>query len=609
MRSIQDRRAEAILLQQRVMDTAAPLYVQACPGAGKTTAIVNRHLNRPPVTGRKGRALFSFTNAACNEINRRCHDASRPDAVTFPHFIGTIDTFIWRYLTRPLIADNRYRRRIDSWDRINATVTVPGAKRPHTLRLSDFQFHRDLTSRICTARYQLSRRNYTTFKALENEGLLAHAGTLAVQSRDTYAAQGYLTGHEIRIRALHSLVTRGPAIMAMLRPRFEEIVIDEAQDCSNLDLAILKHLHHGDLPLVFVCDPDQAIYAFRGAEPDSVREFGAALPATIELTGNWRSSPAICRLAATLRPTRHARPADVPIGPHHDEQSGILLIAATSGEHTMTSFAEQAQRLNIPEDNRLILAHAGNTLPKQAKGTSSPPTEAAPRLAWAAAVLADPLHTTRQRESAYEIAERALLRYWYGDTDGHTVEALCERHELERAQFRRHAARFGCALPSVDHGTFSAWCTTANATLKQHPPQAGLTRQGRSGSLRAATGAKNSSPRTAAKAPVATAPSAARAAVVHQVKGEEEDAVLVILPDDERVSRLIDAWISGTHDPDLAENLRVLYVASTRARRLLAFEVPEAVYDKLRAHLDSEGVPMIGEEGGREHRWSEGVRN
>ncbi|MGG7607853.1 UvrD-helicase domain-containing protein [Streptomyces sp. ZG43] len=49
------------------------------------------------------------------------------------------------------------------------------------------------------------------------------------------------------------------ALLPPLLSRFAEVVVDEAQDCSAADLAILQLLHDAGLPLVLVGDPDQAI--------------------------------------------------------------------------------------------------------------------------------------------------------------------------------------------------------------------------------------------------------------------------------------------------------------------------------------------------------------
>lgn len=557
MSGIDHRQATARARQQQAIDHPAPFYLQACPGAGKTRVIVERHLRRSLPSGRRGRALVSFTNVARQEIYQRCHDAGLSSLLRFPHFVGTIDAFFWRYLVRPFIPDNRYRTHIDSWDRINATVTVRGSsRRPYTLRLSEFQFQYDVNTGITTS--QLSRRTYADFNALQAEGLLAKAEREAVRASKEYAKNGPVTGHEIRVLALYTLRRHRDSVRSMLCGRFEELVVDEAQDCSNLDLEILTHLRDIGLPLVFVCDPDQAIYQFRGAEPDRVRAFGTALGTRIDLTGNWRSSPAICQLAATLRPARYARSPDDPVGPRHADAIGILLIPNGSSDQldsAIETFTARAHALGIATEQQLVLAHAGSNLPKHLPAASRPPLRPrAARLSWAAAILRDASHTPRQREAAYEIAERALLGYWYHDIDRDTVNAWCERHGLDRSGFRRTASRCLAALPSVDrHSTFGTWCTEANSVLKKHPPAPGLRRQGNSGRLAPGSKLAARTTRTAAGVPVNGQLQAPRVSVIHQVKGEQAEAVLVIVPDDERTRLIMDAWTSGDHPLEVAE--------------------------------------------------------
>ncbi|WP_371272122.1 UvrD-helicase domain-containing protein [Streptomyces sp. cf124] len=50
----------------------------ACPGAGKTRAMVARFLKRTAEEPRRGIALISFTNAAVDEVRRRCGNADAP---------------------------------------------------------------------------------------------------------------------------------------------------------------------------------------------------------------------------------------------------------------------------------------------------------------------------------------------------------------------------------------------------------------------------------------------------------------------------------------------------------------------------------------------------
>lgn len=591
-----DARADAAIRQQQeAIRRPAPLYVEACPGAGKTRVIVDRHLAGG--RGARGRAVLSFTNVACDEITRRCRQAGTPELASFPNYVGTIDTFLWRYLVRPFLEPGRLWHRIESWDRINATVEVGRGADTYKVFLDDFQWSRELGATQCTARLQPKKRAIKSYKALSRQGRLEEAGSAAVAKRRALVNEGYVTGHEVRILALRALKRRRASVIAMLSGRFHEAIVDEAQDCSALDLAILGQLHAAGLPLVFVCDPDQAIYEFRGALPAGIRAFGESLGARVDLQGNWRSSPAICGLAATLRPTTVTRPADIPVGLHRDESTGILLIRTCGSppEEALAVFNGHADRMGIPAENRVTLAHAGTTLPVTAGASASqPPATYAEQVAWATAITASNDKNLARRHVASDILQRALLRYWYAETDtgGRSVGAICDGLGIDSWRLRQLAAQLAAGLPDVDHGTFAEWCRDANLKLGQLPPQPGMKRLDRTGILSATGTLKNKTPRVASgvRSPGSGVPT--RASVVHQIKGEEEEAVLVIVPSEDRSGALVDAWTTGNHPQDVAENLRVLYVAATRAQRLLAIALPGEARDRIAALLKQRDVPF-----------------
>ena len=75
-------------------------FAEACPGAGKTRAIVARFHRRVAEEPRKGIALVSFTNGAIDEVRKRCGEQA--EALLAPNFVGTFDGFINRFITRPL---------------------------------------------------------------------------------------------------------------------------------------------------------------------------------------------------------------------------------------------------------------------------------------------------------------------------------------------------------------------------------------------------------------------------------------------------------------------------------------------------------------------------
>ena len=76
-------------------------YVQACPGSGKTTALLAKLIilaNKMPLTEGKGVCVLTHTNVAIDEIKARV--GQRADVLfKYPNFFGTIQTFLHKYVT------------------------------------------------------------------------------------------------------------------------------------------------------------------------------------------------------------------------------------------------------------------------------------------------------------------------------------------------------------------------------------------------------------------------------------------------------------------------------------------------------------------------------
>ncbi|MGW3728712.1 UvrD-helicase domain-containing protein [Streptomyces sp. NPDC000851] len=592
--------AEAAQLALVNLDTAPggigrAVRAEACPGAGKTRTVVERHLTRP-AGPRRGRAIVSFTKVAGAEIRKRCAEAGLPELTRFPHFVGTFDTFVWRHLVRPYIrnTDGRVWQRLESWS------DHPRARR-EGVSLDDFHFTRgDVPVRIASPQLRPGRLPY----ALRNDEQAQ--GRLTAWARRTMAElwkEGYLSGDQLRDMALWLLRDAGrrDRIARVLITRFSEIIIDEAQDCSDEDLNIVELLHGLRVPLLLVGDPDQRIYGFRdkGVRPvdGQAREAHGTSP-DHRLRHNWRSTQVICDLAHTLR-TSNA-PCDIAVGPYHSEASPVLLVPTTERAEAewIRDFGTEAERLGIPRPERLVVAHGSSTLPKGLTGTPNAPSAQLPRLIWATAILRSPSASDKQRERAGKTLRESVLRYWYGDLDTPEATSLA-RHGLTDIELRMVQQALLHELPSLDIPA-GGWNRRACAVLRDQGARLGI---------QAATTRvyQCRRPGDAAwrlvgfgnpKSTLAVHTAVDRASTVHGVKGEQADAVLAIVPtagkEDDRSDRLIEAWTGGAAtrtDADTAEALRVLYVAATRARRLVAFALSDGHLGAVEVFLAERGIP------------------
>ncbi|MFF3350650.1 UvrD-helicase domain-containing protein [Streptomyces sp. NPDC002779] len=588
MSNIETRQDQARSQQQQAVQATAPVFVRACPGAGKTRVLVERHCLTPPGPRRSGRVLLSFTNVAADELRQRC-SGNRPDLTAYPHYIGTFDSFLWRYLVRPFLPAAPTWQHVLSWDQVPAAV-VGWRKVP----LSVFNFSYDLTTRRTRVTWEKPGMHLMNSRDTKEDYI-----AWAERKRDQlWQTRGYMTGHEVRIAALDHV--RDAAVTDLLRHRFFEIVVDEAQDCSELDLAILEHLHRAGLPLVIVADTDQGIYEWNDARPQDLRTFTEQLPTHLELNGNWRSSPPVCQLAATLRPALRSTP-DLSVGEHHALDTPVLLLPygrhgkKISGHLDVTDASEAFTALTahdgIGPADCLALAHRNNAIPKaRSSPAPRPPKERdAKALAWAAAAFTADEAPSAARSHALQLATAFLSEYWHPQSTGPLAETLAA-HDITPSVMRRRAAAFLAQLPPVDATPARTWRSKARAVLKNQLPHPDA-QPGSPKMLSLANADLERAIRSLIGLPQAAddeeRPASMRSSSIHQAKGSEADAVLIHLPKPQDIKELLAAWADPSTHTESSELLRVYYVAITRARRLVTLTYPYSQHADVVAHLDT----------------------
>lgn len=314
----------------------------------------------------------------------------------------------------------------------------------------------------------------------------------------------------------------------------------------------------------------------------------------ITLTGNWRSSATICRLAATLRPDR-TRLADVALADHHDSRRPVFLLPRDEAVK-LDAFAALAADAGIAARDRFVLAYASQTLPGAVASARRPPHNRTEALLWALARLRCRVLDKRTRDLADKTLRAALLRFWFTGADTTSATDVHDRFGLHQHHLTRLVRQTVADLPALDLPA-SDWCAQARKILTELRPDTG--HPAPSGNLLSAP--PNKGRRTAASLAKIGAMTGAladtRVATVHSVKGDQAEAVLILIPDDERTDQLIQRWTAapgdaGTAAPDSDEAMRVLYVAVTRARQLVALALPPQHIRTVARMLVSSGVAV-----------------
>lgn len=117
--------------------------------------------------------------------------------------------------------------------------------------------------------------------------LLALARRVRALFDDAKASRGVLDQDDLLLKTLEALKTK-PTIKARYRDRFKLVMVDEFQDTSGLQVALIGHLTDGDRRLCTVGDTQQSIYRFRGADVQTYREHKKAMRAHEPVDGLCR---------------------------------------------------------------------------------------------------------------------------------------------------------------------------------------------------------------------------------------------------------------------------------------------------------------------------------
>jgi DNA helicase-2/ATP-dependent DNA helicase PcrA len=99
-----------------------------------------------------------------------------------------------------------------------------------------------------------------------------------------------------------ALFDRNPSVLKTWQDRFQHILIDEYQDTNHAQYRFVKLLASARRQITVVGDPDQSIYAWRGADIKNILNFEADYPdsGTIRMEQNYRSTPVILEAANHL---------------------------------------------------------------------------------------------------------------------------------------------------------------------------------------------------------------------------------------------------------------------------------------------------------------------
>jgi superfamily I DNA/RNA helicase len=307
--------------QAVVAHTGGPLLVLAGPGTGKTTTIVESVAARIPSIAAGQILVLTFGRRAAREVRDRI--AARLGGGPQPH-VSTFHSFAYS-LVREFAPDGEYldppRLLSGAEEDVRIRELLLGAAADGHTRWPD-----DLTGALGTlglaneVRSMIARmREWGISPArlrriAEETGRPAWSAVAAIAEADlaVMALENVQDYTELMRRAVE--ITAQSSVRARINERYRAVYVDEYQDTDPLQTTLLGNIVTPASTLVAVGDPDQAIYAFRGADIRGIVDFperfrtSAGTPAPIVVLGSTRRFGPRIRTAvsAVLPPAPYA---------------------------------------------------------------------------------------------------------------------------------------------------------------------------------------------------------------------------------------------------------------------------------------------------------------
>lgn len=555
-----------------VFNKQGKFVVRACPGSGKTYSVSARLAKEISDWDKRsqGVATLSFTNIAWKEIENQVHKHfSIRKPVPYPHFLGTIDSFINQFIFLPfghLVMECGVR------------PTLVGE--PHGTWISG-RYERDYDQYFNHVSYGVNDEliypeipgvfHFSFNKIYGKDGSKSgHAKNLQ-QTKKRFWKLGYATQQDANYFAM-KLLENYSSIPKAIVHRFPVFIVDEAQDTSDIQMKMIDILiEHGLEDIILIGDPDQAIFEWNDAKPNLFTEkFEAWQDNSVVLNENRRSSQSICNCTYPLSSLETISSAVTEEVKEFDYIPEIFTYNEDDLTSTIDYFLERCktENIDISPDNVAVL-YRSKALFNSITGAPRNESRAMP---W---VQGDTftrdfakgkfLYEQVDFKQGFKLIESAIYK-------GINKRNYCSKENIDTmiaktgfAKHRKRVLAFINMLPSAE-GTIGDWIDQTNAIIqdKNVNIQLQYKEEGRNLTFDEIYN----------QAKEESVERDYRLGTIHSAKGETFEAVLVILKK-KGIGKHYKTMLRNGETVSDNEELRIVYVGITRPRRILMIAVPD----------------------------------
>ncbi|SHJ70235.1 DNA helicase-2 / ATP-dependent DNA helicase PcrA [Hathewaya proteolytica DSM 3090] len=234
------------------------ILVIAAPGSGKTTTIINR-VNYFQLKGvsRDNIIIITFTKAAAQSMKSRYERLTGRECSPF---FGTFHSLFYRLL-------KRLDRKFDIMPEDEARQVIKKELTKIYDEVSEDKM-RDILNLI-----SFFKSSNTSLEEFHPEGCNSKVFSICYESYEQYRKSKNYYDFDDLEKEMYSVLKSNKNILKSYSKLFKYILVDEFQDCDNLQISILQMFSEEGSKVFAVGDEDQCIYGFRGARPDAMVDF------------------------------------------------------------------------------------------------------------------------------------------------------------------------------------------------------------------------------------------------------------------------------------------------------------------------------------------------
>ena len=543
--------------QRKVLLANGKFVLRACPGSGKTFSVSAKieELLKTWDFSYQGIAALSFTNVAWKEIEKNLID--HKISFRYPHFIGTIDSFINKYIFLPF-----------------GHLVMECCKRPELVGEPYGTWAYPITGK--------GHKAYKPYFDLFSYDINGNLICIGDTSSCFFGAKWQGTGHETHINNVkEELIKEGyanqsdanffalkilqsyPEIGKSLVERFPYFIIDEAQDTTEIQMAIIdKLVEYGLTNIILVGDPDQSIYEWNYAKPELFIKKYNQWNKTV-LNKNRRSSQVICNYTFNLS---SLETSSISVSGESDINPEVVVFDKANINDTIDYFLGlcSTYSIEVNEKNISILFRSKSFI-DLFKGTKSVGYGVSKNIwkvgdFWTKEIVKGKyLIDNGDYRTGFKLVKTALIKCFIKkrSINKEDINKFLEKKEMKLLEFRSKVHTFIETLPNTINtkiNDFLKAINEANKTLN--------------------LSLKEDSSLTIEELfndTTVQEHKGCRIGTIHSVKGETFEATLLFL--NTKVSKNYTTLLKeGNYTSE--EEIRNVYVAMTRPRKLLVLAVP-----------------------------------